>query len=202
MGGIARAAATTAPHSKTEDYAYEIHRAGRYLTDPPDIDARVEARLERQRRLVDSTPFEMRAVVTEEVLRRPVGGATALRGQLEHFVSMAKQRNILLQVRPLSAGAYACQTGSLTVLRFEQGEDVAFLEYPLGGRVVDSRAEFAACRYLFVEVRASAMSAAQSLDLVRGIADDITLQEQEQARMTRARRSGQEQPVSKRWKPR
>ncbi|WP_258718614.1 helix-turn-helix transcriptional regulator [Saccharopolyspora gloriosae] len=164
---------------QTKEYAYEIHRAGRYLTNPPDIDARVNARMERQRRLAESTPLELRAVVTEEVLRRPVGGLSVMRDQLAHLVSMANQQNVLLQVLPLSAGAYACQSGSLTILRFDEGEDVAFLESPLGGHVVDERSEVDACRYLFDEVRASSMSTAQSIDLVRSIAEDIALQEQE-----------------------
>ncbi|MEU6132905.1 DUF5753 domain-containing protein [Saccharopolyspora sp. NPDC047091] len=147
----------------------------RYLTNPPDIDARVTARMERQRRLDESTPLELRAVVAEEALRRPVGGWAVMQAQLEHLIAVADRPNVLLQVLPLNVGAYACQSGSLTVLRFDEGEDVAFLESPLGGHVVDERPEVQACHYLFDEVRASALSTSQSLDLVRSIAGDIVL---------------------------
>ena len=77
----------------------------------------------------------------EAVLRRPVGGAAVMRGQLEHLLEMARLPHVTLQVVPFSRGRHAAESGSFTVLRFEERDlpDVVYLEQLTGAVYLDQR---------------------------------------------------------------
>ena len=50
------------------------------------LERRVELRMERQKILKERDGLEIRAVLDETVLRRPVGGYRTLRGQLRRLI--------------------------------------------------------------------------------------------------------------------
>ncbi|RKT83108.1 Helix-turn-helix domain-containing protein [Saccharopolyspora antimicrobica] len=156
---------------QTKEYAYEIHRAGRYVTDPRDIHKRVDARLERQRRLTEEPRLQFRAVIAEEALHRQVGGHEVMRAQIEHLIELSHLPNVILQVLPLTAGAHASPAGGFAVLSFESPHhpDVGFSDTPLGGHVIDDADDVAALRYLFDELRALSLSAPDTVTLLHRI---------------------------------
>lgn len=89
--------------------------------------ARVRAT--RQQRLTGETPMVLRAVLSEAVLHRQVGGPGVMREQVTRLREAAAQPNISVQVLPFSAGAHPGMTGPFTVLRFaEKSMDVVFIE--------------------------------------------------------------------------
>lgn len=157
---------------QTKDYAYEIHRAGRYVTDPRDINQRVAARIERQRRLTEEPKLQYRAVIAEEALLRHVGGHEAMRDQVEHLIEVSQLPNVILQVLPRTIGAHASPTGGFAVLSFESPHDpdVGFSDTPLGGHVIDDADDIEALRYLFDELRALSLSSPDTVALLREIA--------------------------------
>src|SRR5260370_8057499 len=74
---------------QTAEYAWEVLRAGR----PDDTDERIEqhvsARMERQAVLArENAPF-LWAVVDEAAIRRPVGDAKVMRGQMARLIESA-----------------------------------------------------------------------------------------------------------------
>jgi hypothetical protein len=66
----------------------------------------------------------------EAVLRRPVGGAEVMHAQYRHLIEIAGLPHVTLQVIPFSRGAHAGESGSFTVLRFEERDlpDIVYLE--------------------------------------------------------------------------
>lgn len=160
---------------QTERYAYEVHRAGRYTTNPPDIQQRVKARLERQRRLHESMPLEFRAVVAESAFHRLVGGAEVMREQIDAVIDRCQLPNVILQVLPYKAGMHASPSGAFIVLSFSRPdeESIGFMDSPLGGHTIDKEDDVAALRYVFDEVRSLALPTPESLDLLRTIRDNL-----------------------------
>lgn len=156
---------------QTERYAYEIHRASRYTTNPQDIRRRVNARIARQDRLAGEPPLRFHAVVAESALHRRVGGAEVMREQIDRIVDQCRQPNVAIQVLPHDAGAHASPS-PFVVLSFPCQEDsVGFVDTPLGGHTIDDPDDVAALRYVFDELRSCALSSPDSLDLLRSVRD-------------------------------
>jgi transcriptional regulator with XRE-family HTH domain len=79
--------------------------------------ARVRAT--RQQRLTDDkAPMALRAVLSEAVLRRTVGGPDVMREQIARLREATSQPNITVQVLPFSAGAHPGMTGPFTIRGF------------------------------------------------------------------------------------
>lgn len=158
---------------QTERYAYEIHRAGRYTTNPQDISRRVQARTARQKRLVDDVPIQLRAVVGEAALRRVIGSPEVMVEQLQQVLDLSELPNVIVQVLPLEAGAHASPSGAFIVLSFDQPEDeaIGFLDTPLGGHIIDRADDVHALRYVFDELRSNALPVPATLERVTAIRD-------------------------------
>jgi hypothetical protein len=155
---------------QTENYAYEMHRASRYTTHPQDIRRRVKARIVRQKRLADSEPLRLRAVVAESALYRQVGGAEVMREQIDHMLDRCQWANVVVQVLPYHVGAHASPS-PFVVLSFPDCDEgsVAFVDTPLGGHTIDDPNDVAALQYVFDELRAFALPELDSLNVLREI---------------------------------
>ena len=68
-------------------------------------------RATRQQRLTSEDPLILRAVITEAVLRREVGGPDVMRDQARWLVEVATLPNVTVQVLPFSAGAHPGRPG-------------------------------------------------------------------------------------------
>ncbi|MGH3815249.1 MAG: helix-turn-helix domain-containing protein [Pseudonocardiaceae bacterium] len=89
--------------------------------------ARVRAT--RQQRLSGDVPMMLRAVLSEAVFHRQVGGPEVMREQVARLREAASRPNITVQVLPFSVGAHPGMTGPFTMLRFaERSMDVVFVE--------------------------------------------------------------------------
>lgn len=100
--------------------------------------ARVRAT--RQQRLTDDkAPMALRAVLSEAVLRRTVGGPGVMREQIARLREATSQPNLTVQVLPFSAGAHPGMTGPFTILRFpERSMNIVYIELR-GGAVYFER---------------------------------------------------------------
>ena len=76
-----------------------------------EVDRRVAARLERQAILTGQSPPQFIAVLDAAVLRRRVGDATVMRGQLDHLVVMAELPHVDAHIVPADIGVYAGLAG-------------------------------------------------------------------------------------------
>jgi transcriptional regulator with XRE-family HTH domain len=115
---------------QTAGYARAVIQAGQRAADPQEIQHRVSLRLDRQRVLGRPNAPRLWVIVDEAVLRRPIGGAEVMRGQLERLIELAAEPGITLQVIPFSIGGHAAEAGSFTIMRFPEPDlpDVVYLE--------------------------------------------------------------------------
>lgn len=160
---------------QTEAYAESINRET--LTDPPieALEQQVEVRMQRQGVLTRPEPLELRAVLDEGALRRLVGGKEVMKAQLHKLLELSTRRNIIIQVIPFSAGAHpGTLTGPFVILRYEHpaDPDVIYIE---GDSDPYPDREGTAQRYgvIFDNLRAYAMSAAQSQSLIKEIVAEL-----------------------------
>ncbi|WP_433318890.1 helix-turn-helix domain-containing protein [Micromonospora sp. CA-269861] len=126
---------------QTREYARAVVLLGHGAAGPGEIDRRVALRMQRQQLLQRENPPQLWAVVDEAALRRPIGGAEVMRGQLTALIEATKSPHIRLQVIPFAAGGHAAAGGAFTILRFGDQElpDIVYIEQLTSAIYLDKR---------------------------------------------------------------
>jgi Domain of unknown function (DUF5753)/Helix-turn-helix domain len=126
---------------QTPDYARAVVRLGRDRASTEELDRRVALRMDRQQVLTRADPPQVWAVLDEAALRRPIGGATVLRGQIEALIEATKLPNVRLQVIPFRVGGHAGSGGAFSILRFPDQDlpDVVYIEQLTSALYLDKR---------------------------------------------------------------
>jgi hypothetical protein len=112
-------------------------------------------------------------VIPEGVLRHLVGGPVAMAEQLEKLIGLAATPGTVLQVLPFTASEYAGGDGAIAIYDFADSPSVCYTECYGGGRVVEARDEVADLVMVLSMIRASALSPADSVALMRKIRSEI-----------------------------
>ncbi len=153
---------------QTEEYAAAITASG-FITAPEERATVVALRMERQRQLVADPPMELRVILEEAALRRPVGGPTIHRVQLDHLLKLATWPNITLQVLPTALGAHAGLRGPFTVFTFDADPTVVYLEQHEAAAYLEEPAVTREYLRMFDRLRTDALSRQESAELINRI---------------------------------
>ncbi|WP_433661113.1 helix-turn-helix domain-containing protein [Nocardia sp. CA-128927] len=97
-----------------------------------DLAQAVRARMARQRLTGTENPLQLRAVIEEVALDRPVGGPTVMREQLEYLHELMGLDNVELQIIPTEVAVHEGLPGSFIVLDFAEARGIAYVEYHTG----------------------------------------------------------------------
>jgi transcriptional regulator with XRE-family HTH domain len=161
---------------QTEAYARAMIRGGWPTESEARIDQLVTARMARQEllRREDPEPPIVSVILSETVLRVPVGGAEVMRAQLGHLVASAANPRISVQLMPWSAGENPGLLGPFVVASFENGPDAAYLDNALNGQVTERRKDVARMALLYDTLRAEALSPGASVDLIARTVEQCT----------------------------
>jgi transcriptional regulator with XRE-family HTH domain len=171
---------------QTDDYARAIAAAEPgYTTSDQREDAIAAMNVRRQGVLTGSpgpsgpsgssgsSGRRLWVVLGEGALYQEVGGPGVLAGQIRHLVQLSEDLpDLTLQVLPFSAGAHAAAgSASLAILRFSDAPSlgVVYVEALSGGVYLESQADVARYIRAFALLRASALSAADSVRLLRSL---------------------------------
>jgi hypothetical protein len=154
--------------------AYTLAALGASLDNrPPEQLTRLLAvRRQRQRVLGEPDALDYHIILDEAALHRPGGNAATMRAQLEHLADLASLRpNITIQIVPFSTGLYPGQSGTFMLMDFDThaGEPgLAHIEPGFTGSVyVEERGDVYAYSRLFQRLTEVALSAEDSLELIR-----------------------------------
>jgi transcriptional regulator with XRE-family HTH domain len=164
---------------QTEGYAREIIRTHIRGIGDAELDGRVRLRMERQSLLTRATdPLVLRAVLSEAVLRRPLGGREVMAQQLAHLIYVANLPNISIRVVPFEAGAHSgVVTGPFLILRFPLTGDGVATEPPTvyadgytGGLYLDKEREVQQYDAAFDDIWKASLDDQASLRLISEVA--------------------------------
>ncbi|MEV5704166.1 helix-turn-helix transcriptional regulator [Actinoallomurus sp. NPDC052274] len=155
---------------QTPEYAHEVLRAGR---KPEVIEGLIATRMERQKILSRENPPEIVLVLDEWALRRPIGDAETRKEQIRRLIELAEQPNISIQLVPSQTGTYAGLPGAFILLRSDNGTDYVYLEGHVEDQVIDRPDKVQAFEVRFSLIRSAAMSADDSLALLRKVWENL-----------------------------
>ena len=158
---------------QTEDYARALIRSGRPKDSSDTIDRIVAARMERQEIVSGENAPLLWYVLDESILRHVVGGPAVMRAQLDRLIAAADAPGIVVQVLPFTADNHAGADGPISLYEFAECPSVCYTECYSGGRIVEGRTEVADLMTVISLIRASALSASDSRELIRRIRSEI-----------------------------
>ncbi|MGA8116293.1 MAG: helix-turn-helix transcriptional regulator [Actinocatenispora sp.] len=157
---------------QTEDYARAVLN-----TWPPkktdEIEHRLAARMERQQVLTRDDPPLLSYVLDESVLRRPMGGAAVMAGQLQHLIDVAQLPHIQLQILTFDRATNAPTDGSFFVLELPRGDRVVYVEGPAGGRLIPDRTAVQEFARAFDAARCQALAVEDSIALIARVRGEL-----------------------------
>lgn len=160
---------------QTEEYARTTHQSGPHIVAPNDVDRWVAARMHRQRRLIETEPLQLHAVITEAALRLQVGDRELMATQLEQLTKAATADNITIQVLPNDQADHAGVAGNLTLLRFADPDadpPLAYFDGPLGGNMISDEGDVAALIKLHEDLRSSSLNPDDSAAMLAAILEE------------------------------
>jgi hypothetical protein len=149
-------------------------RAARLDDTDQEIDQRVRVRMARQALLIQDDPIDLRVVLDEAVLSRPVGGHEVMRDQLIKLVAAARLPNVTLQILPFAAGAHAGMDGAFVILEFEEegDADVVFIDNATGGLFLEKAEELRKYISLFDTARSAALAPQASIEMIEMLVEE------------------------------
>lgn len=157
---------------QTAAYARAVMLGGNPFVTDEYIEEKVAARRERARILDDATRPVYWAILHEHVMTIPVDGEAAMAEQLDHIADLVRQRKVLVQVLPYSAGAYPLMGRMVQLMEFEDAPPTAYTEAVYSGNLLDDPALVKRVQGAYDLLRAAALSPEASLTLIESAAED------------------------------
>jgi transcriptional regulator with XRE-family HTH domain len=160
---------------QTEDYARAVLRELLPRHTAEQINRQVDLRMARQRRLEEEPALDLWIIHDEAVIRRAVGGAAVMRGQLFRLLEVAARPGMTLQVLPFDSGAHAGLRGPFNILEFPDRSDsrIAHVESVAGFIYMEKEREVRTCSDAFDRLRAAALAPGSSAELIAKARADL-----------------------------
>ncbi|WP_093800344.1 helix-turn-helix transcriptional regulator [Streptomyces sp. Wb2n-11] len=158
---------------QTEAYARAVFNCHCPPLDDEEVGDRVMTRLERQK-LFERRPAPVVSFVLEQIaLTRPIGGSHVLKEQLHHVLSIARLRNVEIQIMPPDRETHAALNGPMILLDTAERRQLAYIEGQNGSFFVDEQPHLGDLFARYGILRAQALSPEESAKLIEQVADTL-----------------------------
>jgi transcriptional regulator with XRE-family HTH domain len=147
---------------QTPEYARGLLLMRRPAYTVDEVERFIAARVARKAVFERDQAPEVSFVLEEWTLRRPLGGRTVLRRQLEHLLETGQLRNVELQVMPMNREEHAGVDGGIEVLKFEDGSAVGRSPAVANGRPVSEPKQLRILELRYGIIRAQALTPRES----------------------------------------
>ncbi|MEU2394472.1 helix-turn-helix transcriptional regulator [Streptomyces sp. NPDC007369] len=154
---------------QTAAYAQALFETRWPAYAPDSMERGVAARMARQT-VFERDPAPALTFVQEEVtLRRRIGGASVMQGQLERLLELGQLRHVSIQVMPTDQGGHAGMTGYAEMLKFPDGSAVGRDESQNGGRPLTDPKHLRVLELRYGMIRAQALTPRESLAFIEQV---------------------------------
>jgi transcriptional regulator with XRE-family HTH domain len=123
---------------QTEEYATGVVETIRGPKIPSRLQGLVDLRILRQEKVLARSDFELRFLLDESAVRRPVRSRETMSRQIRHLMDIGHRDNVSVRIIPFTVGFYRSIRVPFVVLQFGRPEDEAilYLEYPQGEEII------------------------------------------------------------------
>ncbi|MET7934546.1 helix-turn-helix transcriptional regulator [Streptomyces sp. NPDC005322] len=151
---------------QTEEYARAVFRMQRPLLDDDVIEQRLAARMVRQDIFTRRPAPLLSFIIEEVVLRKPIGGWAALRGQSEQILLVGQNRNVEIQVMPTEREDHAGLGGPFNLIDTAEGRRIAYTEVQDDSRLYTSAGKIRELEARYGILRSQALTPCESLAFI------------------------------------
>jgi transcriptional regulator with XRE-family HTH domain len=155
-----------------DEYARAVFQAQHANYVPEEVDKLVVNRLSRAEILKVPDGPAVWTVLNENVLRAVVGGSLVMARQLRHIARLGRAGRVLVQVIPHAAGAHATMMSMMSLMRFEDEPDAAYVEGLYTGSFVDDPAMVQQYRDAYDLAKAAGLTPEASLRMIETVAKE------------------------------
>lgn len=131
--------------------------------------------MERQA-LFDREPIvSIELILEEAVLRRTIGNAEVMTGQMQHLIAYTRRRNVNLHVLPLecgTSGEHAGARGGITLVETPEHDRLGYLEVQGESLLITDPAKVSTYARRYAKIRAQALGLRESLGLIEELAGE------------------------------
>lgn len=152
---------------QTQAYAKELMVTGLSAALMPEVDRRVQIRMDRQKVFDREPPPHVWAVMDEAALKRPTADRSKMAEQLRQLLRRAEAAYTRVQVIPFGQAFHPFLGGSLTLLTMPEGRKTCLVESFAAGTMIDTPRDLVDLEQRFDVVRSQALSHSESMQLVR-----------------------------------
>ncbi|WP_405415376.1 Scr1 family TA system antitoxin-like transcriptional regulator [Streptomyces rubiginosohelvolus] len=131
------------------------------------IEARLAARLERQRLLHERPNTAFSFILEEHLFLRDLGGEDVTRELLDHILDLSQLRNVEIQIMPLVRHHHAAIDGPMQLLETPDHQWFGYLEGQLYGQFVSDPKVVSVIQMRCASMRSQALSLEDSQSLMR-----------------------------------
>ncbi|MGV9505314.1 helix-turn-helix domain-containing protein [Streptomyces tendae] len=131
-----------------------------------DLEATVQARLERQRLLLERPNTAFDFIVEESVFMRRLGGADVTRGLIDYVLDAVTPRNVTLQIMPADSEYHSCTAGPLQLLETPDGSWRGYAEGQENGRLIADPNQVSTLHMRYARLRSQALTPNDSRGLL------------------------------------
>ncbi|MFI5588182.1 helix-turn-helix domain-containing protein [Amycolatopsis sp. NPDC051758] len=112
---------------QTPDYARAIFESSNLTAD--QADARVVARMNRQKMLTGPGPVELHAILDERILESTVGDEDIMSDQMDRLLDASRLPHVSVRILGADTGYHAGRVGSFMVMEYEAEPPIVLLEH-------------------------------------------------------------------------
>lgn len=158
---------------QTRRYAERVITAGAPHLRIGDIDRYLQLRMRRQRRLAEG--LQVRAVLSEAVIRQQVGGQEVYLEQLRRLIAATTEFDVSLQVVPFTADAHAALGDQFTIIEWadEQDPQAVYLDGQTSWTVHERAGLIRQYLHAFASAQTAALPVRESLMLVESLIEEL-----------------------------
>jgi transcriptional regulator with XRE-family HTH domain len=158
---------------QTEDYARAVLRT-QVMASDDEIADMVKARMDRQAVLARDNPPMLWVILTEMVLRVPVGGSSVMRDQVAHLIEMTTRPNVVIQIIPTSVGAHQGMSGNFVIADFSDAPSTGYQDTAVRGQIIEASEDVMALALMWETLKAEALPRSASRTLMEEVARSWT----------------------------
>ncbi|MGW4229212.1 helix-turn-helix domain-containing protein [Streptomyces sp. NPDC004980] len=151
---------------QTEGYARAVFVSLYPPLEEDELEERVAARLDRQR-MFDRRPRPMANFLLEEsILKRPLGGPSVLREQIQHLRRCSELPFLGIQIMPTRREAHAALDGPMVLLETPDHDQLAYVEGQRVSVLIDDLDEVSVLQQKYGMLRSQALSPEEGVRLL------------------------------------
>lgn len=157
---------------QTGAYARTVIHSTHPLDLPEEVDAKIDARLQRAKLFDDPKKPEYWTILHESLLREPLLPAEEMAEQLDHIAALAKRRRIVPQLLLWDAPPRPFMGLTLKFMEFDDAPPLMYTEGPYHGQCIDDPSLVKPYRKAYDRLRAAALPPEASLAMIEDAAED------------------------------